>query len=187
MLPKSRRVVFSLFFMLVIILGAFLFMIQDDEKIKDAIDHTTKLVYPDLKVTSKLTSPTFQSDLHIEHSSTQHQIDGNEDSTDLRLQQKIDQIINKPQLEGALVGISVRKSTTGELLYSNLGDVRLRPASNMKILTAVAALETLGVDYRFSTDILTDGEIKSNILEKNIYLRGQRDPTILKEDFHQLA
>src|SRR5690625_1706314 len=164
MFPKSRRVVFPLLAMLVMMLGTFLYMIyiQDDEKIKDAIGHSTKLVYPDLEIPSKLISPTFHSDLHIEHAFTQHQIDKSEVSTDLQLQQKIDQIIKTPQLDGALVGISVRKSTTGELLYSNLGDLRLRPASNMKILTAVAALDILGADYRFSTDILTDGKIKNN-------------------------
>src|SRR5690625_2300872 len=159
-------------------------MYKQDGKEKGAFDHSTKIVYSDLQIPSKLVSLTLPEQFI---DSVDHDLEENNPLQDEDLHLKIEQIIKTPQLEGALVGISVREATTGELLYSNLGDIRLRPASNMKILTAIAALKALGENYRFTTDILTDGEINSNILDGNIYVRGQGDPTLLKEDLDRFA
>lgn len=99
----------------------------------------------------------------------------------------IDEILLDPRLSGASTSVSVRRADTGELLYSHQGNVRLHPASNMKILTAVAALETLGPEYRFSTEVWTDGSQDGNVLNGNVYLKGQGDPTLMKEDLDRFA
>ena len=88
---------------------------------------------------------------------------------------------------GIYTSVSVRRADTGELLDSHQGNVRLHPASNMKILTAVAALETLGPEYRFSTEVWTDGSQDGNVLNGNVYLKGQGDPTLMKEDLDRFA
>ncbi len=104
------------------------------------------------------------------------------------LTQQIDQFIsNEEDLKGALAGISIRSQATGEILYDHFGDIRLRPASNMKLLSAAAALSILGKDYRFSTELLTDGVIKKGSLKGNLYLKGKGDPTLIQVDFEKLA
>lgn len=103
------------------------------------------------------------------------------------LAELIDPILQDRRLQGALAGVSVRHAETGELLYSHLGDLRLHPASSMKILTAVSALEKLGADYRFSTELWTDGEAEGRVLTGNLYLVGKGDPTLMKEDLDQFA
>ena len=106
---------------------------------------------------------------------------------DATLEEKLDVILESEYLQGTITGISIRQAGTGETLYSQFDDIRLRPASNMKIITAAAALETLGADYQFSTDVLTNGTLRGKVLQGDMYLRGKGDPTLLKEDFDQLA
>ncbi|MFD1039609.1 D-alanyl-D-alanine carboxypeptidase/D-alanyl-D-alanine-endopeptidase [Virgibacillus byunsanensis] len=110
-----------------------------------------------------------------------------EENNTVMKQQLDDYINNDSKLEDALIGISVRSAKTGEQLYNNMGNIRMRPASNMKLLTATAALSTLGEDYKFTTEILKDSSINGNSLQGNLYLKGKGDPTLLPSNFDNFA
>jgi serine-type D-Ala-D-Ala carboxypeptidase/endopeptidase (penicillin-binding protein 4) len=104
------------------------------------------------------------------------------------LNQKLSEILqNDPVVNGALAGVSIRSAPTGKLIYEYNGDLRLKPASNLKLLTAAVALSVLGENYRFSTSLSTDGQVVGNMIFGNLFLKGKGDPTLLKEDFDRFA
>src|SRR5690625_4297473 len=98
-----------------------------------------------------------------------------------------DYIRHESKLAGALVGLSVRCATTQEKRYERMGDQRLQPASNMKLVTGAAALAVLGEDHRFSTELWTDGTIVASQLVGHLYIRGKGDPTLQYDDFRKMC
>lgn len=58
-------------------------------------------------------------------------------------------------LHSGTMSAAVRDALTGELLYAEGQDQPVVPASAVKILTAVAALQTLGPDHRYTTAAVT--------------------------------
>ncbi|MCI2420444.1 D-alanyl-D-alanine carboxypeptidase/D-alanyl-D-alanine-endopeptidase [Saccharopolyspora sp. K220] len=99
----------------------------------------------------------------------------------------LDDILADQRLNGSHAGVVVRDPATDEVLYSRQAADRATPASNAKLLTSAAALETLGPDYRFRTDVLTSAAQQGSVLHGDLYLRGTGDPTLLAADYDRLA
>ena len=72
-------------------------------------------------------------------------------------------------------------------MYSVNGNIPRSPASSLKLLTGAAALHTLGIDYRFTTNLYYDGTIANGVLNGNIYVQGSGDPTFQYSDFNNFA
>lgn len=51
------------------------------------------------------------------------------------------------------------------------------PASNNKVFTSIWALDLLGPDYRFATDLLATGPVEDGVLRGALVLRGSGDPS----------
>src|SRR5699024_3025622 len=96
-------------------------------------------------------------------------------------------IAAEPVLDGALVGVSVRSASTGEILYDHIGDTRFQQGSNMNLYTRTAYLSTLRNDHTFRTEIKSDGDIDNDTLKGNLYLLGKCAPTLLPSDFSDFA
>ncbi len=65
-------------------------------------------------------------------------------------------------------------------------DRALIPASNNKVFTAVWALDVLGPDHRFHTDLLTTGELDRNgTLRGDVIIRGSGDPGFGYREFYR--
>ncbi|HVI00999.1 MAG TPA: D-alanyl-D-alanine carboxypeptidase/D-alanyl-D-alanine-endopeptidase [Enhygromyxa sp.] len=80
---------------------------------------------------------------------------------------------------GAHVGVEIRDLEREVVLVSVAADRPLNPASNQKLVTAIAAVELLGPDYRFATTVLRAGD--------SLILRGEGDPDLHLADLHALA
>ena len=57
----------------------------------------------------------------------------------------------------------------------------VNPASTMKLVTTLAALETLGPGYTWQTRVYTDGPILNGTLQGSLYLQGGGDPKLVSE------
>ncbi|MBB6288415.1 MULTISPECIES: D-alanyl-D-alanine carboxypeptidase/D-alanyl-D-alanine-endopeptidase [unclassified Pseudomonas] len=99
----------------------------------------------------------------------------------------LDHLLADPALDGATVSVMVRDARSGSTLYQHNPRTRLIPASNLKLLTTAAAMDVLGPQYRFSTQLLSDGTRQGERLTGNLYLRGLGDPTTQFADYQALA
>ena len=99
----------------------------------------------------------------------------------------LDRLLADPALSGATVSVMVRDARSGSTLYQHNPRTRLVPASNLKLLTTAAAMDVLGPQYRFSTQLLSNGTQQGERLTGNVYLRGLGDPTTQFADYQALA
>ena len=79
----------------------------------------------------------------------------------------------------ASASVHVRDLRSGAVLFDHAGDVPRNPASTQKLLTAAAAIELLGPDYRFETRLYRSGGV--------VYLVGEGDPSLLLDDLYTLV
>ncbi len=75
-------------------------------------------------------------------------------------------------------GMMVTSLTHGDTLFSINADVPHVPASTQKMLTTVLALNSLGPQYRFRTEVLHTGTIRDGKVDGDLILRGDGDPSL---------
>jgi D-alanyl-D-alanine carboxypeptidase/D-alanyl-D-alanine-endopeptidase (penicillin-binding protein 4) len=95
-----------------------------------------------------------------------------------QLQERLAGVYGSSGLRNAVWGALIVSLDSGDTLFSVAPDDALAPASNLKLLTTAAALQTLGPDYRFRTYVLTDGTLSDGVLDGDLVLYGTGDPGI---------
>jgi D-alanyl-D-alanine carboxypeptidase/D-alanyl-D-alanine-endopeptidase (penicillin-binding protein 4) len=95
------------------------------------------------------------------------------------LQARISQVLQKPELAPAMIGIKVTSLETGKVLFEENADKLLRPASNMKLYTVAAALDRLSPDFRFVTSVYAQTKPDAEgVVHGNLTIYGRGDPSI---------
>ncbi|MBC23690.1 MAG: D-alanyl-D-alanine carboxypeptidase/D-alanyl-D-alanine-endopeptidase [Phycisphaerae bacterium] len=74
------------------------------------------------------------------------------------LSQKVAQLRSAAGIPKASISVSIRDATDDRLLVSRYGSRPMIPASNMKLFTTGMALDLLGADYSFQTELYLDGD-----------------------------
>jgi serine-type D-Ala-D-Ala carboxypeptidase/endopeptidase (penicillin-binding protein 4) len=95
------------------------------------------------------------------------------------LQTRISEILAKPDLSSAIVGIKVTSLDNGRVLFEENAAKLLRPASNMKIYTIAAALDRLTPDYRFNTSVFAASKPDAaGVVHGDLRIYGRGDPSL---------
>lgn len=85
------------------------------------------------------------------------------------------------------VGYLVVDARTGQVLEQRQPKEPFVPASTIKVVSTLAALVVLGHDHRFTTELVTSGEIRNGTLAGDLYLKGGGDPMLTSDDFESMA
>jgi len=86
------------------------------------------------------------------------------------LAKRVDAIISRPSLKKVQFSIHIVKADSGRTVYSLNSGEALVPASNMKIITAAAALKFLGADYKYKTRV--------GLCDDTLVVIGSGDPLL---------
>lgn len=86
--------------------------------------------------------------------------------------------LNKAEGKRGIAGCIIVDLDGGETILSHNADKPLTPASNMKLLTTITALNQLGSDFEFVTRVMSKGGIKDGTLAGSLCIMGGGDPNI---------
>ena len=90
----------------------------------------------------------------------------------------IDSSVGTAEFRNAHWGILIVDPARGETLYTRNADKLFMPASNQKIITGSVAIAQLGPEYRWTTTLLARGPVRKGVLDGDLVVRGDGDPSI---------
>ena len=92
---------------------------------------------------------------------------------------QISKFLNSQHLHVSAISISIKDVETGQVIYALNDRIPRNPASTLKLLTAYAAYNTLGDDYKFSTKLYKTAK-------NELYLKLGADPFLTSADLNRM-
>lgn len=96
-------------------------------------------------------------------------------------------IVASSQFAGPGTGIVIYDETRDRWVYRRAPLAELKPASNMKLTTAAAALGRIGAAKRLTTRVYMTGSLTGGTLTGSLWLVGGGDPSLSSGPFSQKA
>ena len=100
-----------------------------------------------------------------------------------RLPPPVAQALAQAGIPESSVGIYVQDIHSERPVVAVGEERALNPASTIKLLTTLAALDQLGPAYRWTTEVYADGVIQGDVLNGNLVIKGYGDPRMTLENF----
>ena len=101
---------------------------------------------------------------------------------DVLLREKLTEMTREPMFRTSTVGIMVWDLDADSAIFCHNEQQRLRPASTMKTVTAITAIDRLGGSFQFKTELYYTGSINGKVLNGDIYCVGGFDPRFGTDD-----
>ncbi len=99
----------------------------------------------------------------------------------------LERALGVPGLRGAALSVLVVDRASGAVLFERDANRALLPASNQKILTAVAALAAFGPTHRFVTEVRAPAPPDAQGRIERLLVRAGGDPALTSEQWWRLA
>ncbi len=94
--------------------------------------------------------------------------------------------LNVRNVPAESLSIYVEDVESGEAVLRWRDEEARNPASTIKLLTTLAALDILGPAYRWKTEVYANGRIDGDTLDGDLLLKGYGDPFLVTERVWQL-
>lgn len=106
---------------------------------------------------------------------------------DLALAARINETIEKSEFRDARWGVFVVSLKDGRVIAARDAQKLFTPASALKIITSVVALDKLGVDFRWKTRVYARENIENGVLNGDLILYGEGAPDLSDEGIANLV
>ena len=103
------------------------------------------------------------------------------------IQARLDSLTKDRMFNSTQLGLMVYDLTDDSTLYRFNARQTMRPASTMKLLTSISALDHLGAGYEFRTSLYYTGSVKDSVLTGDLYCVGGMDPLFDTSDMRAFA
>jgi serine-type D-Ala-D-Ala carboxypeptidase/endopeptidase (penicillin-binding protein 4) len=103
------------------------------------------------------------------------------------LRREIVHDLSASTLRGAQIGLLVRDTVRGTVIYSQNAEQDFMPASNFKLVVGSAALQRLGTNFSFVTNVASDAAPSDGVITGNLYLHGGGDAHLTAKDLDDAA
>lgn len=100
------------------------------------------------------------------------------------VQMRIGRLLQNDLFERSQVGMMIYDLTADSVIFRHNERQTMRPASTMKVLTAIAAIDRLGGSFLFRTSLYYKGQVANKTLNGDIYLVGGFDPRFNSDDMN---
>ena len=108
------------------------------------------------------------------------------EATDTTLPMSVRGVLDLRQIPHESLSVYVEDLGTGEPVVRWLEDLPRNPASTMKLLTTLVALDLLGPAYTWRTEVYSPGDVDDGRLDGDLLIKGYGDPFLVIERVWQL-
>lgn len=142
-----------------------------------------------LPILAEANIPSLRIDSILPEDSVQTDTIADCTDTSKPLPQRIQELLDNDIFDRTQVGIYVYDLTADTLVFTHNERQCMRPASNEKLMTAITALNDLGVLYEYRTRLYTTSipADSDSIFTGHIYIRAGYDPLLDADDLHAFA
>lgn len=98
----------------------------------------------------------------------------------------LDEARRNAALAGAAIGLCLIDDK-GEIVVNQLAETAFIPASSLKTVTTATALEVLGPEFRFTTELRATAKMENGVITGDLVIVGGGDPMLKPEDLAAMA